>query len=543
MPRRVDAVISPNERLRQARRRMPSPSRPDRCMSRGELAEAVNAWLHGHGVLDGDVDANYVGKLERGLHRWPRDVRRDAFRAVLAVEKDTDLGFYVVRGTEAITSPLREQANIATPPDISAVSPPGPIAAATTLALFGRYRTESDPRAVLAASGVVGVMTAHLQATATPAEVPLVAPAGRFFPGVVVPAQVHGAVVRDGRIMIDVPPRFTDDPFVQPPRRGLVVGRVETGDGPAWFGLDNRRARRRLADAPPGARLVMQPTYRLDELTLAVVWAVANLDECLLADDALLHEHDVDLSGYRAMSRSAASRDMAADLTEVGRMWLGSAFCADHIQRHAAVLSDVPVFWTREQRGEEGSTWLLFTHKHEYLQATAQRSVARSGALRRIFCIPDLAVRPSPLGERILLLLAAALMESYSIATVVTTEPEYAGLPGFVTDRHRHAIVANWVGADGIWHVDVTDHRPSVAEYLDASAYAAAHAISSATDPGQRLRALSDYLGVDWLWLQSRCRDLAHDGLAGIAQPRSRHLSTNGIDRACRYLAALPAGG
>jgi hypothetical protein len=66
-------------------------------MSRTDLADAVNAWLHRSDVLDADVDANYVGKLERGVHRWPGEVRRRAFRGVLHAATDLDLGFHVIR--------------------------------------------------------------------------------------------------------------------------------------------------------------------------------------------------------------------------------------------------------------------------------------------------------------------------------------------------------------------------------------------------------------------------------------------------------------
>ncbi|MGC9671012.1 hypothetical protein ACNTMW_31245 [Planosporangium sp. 12N6] len=66
-------------------------------MSRQELAEALN--LH---VLNATgrvvaLDGNYVGKLERGEHRWPRADYRAAFRAVLGAATDSELGFFVLR--------------------------------------------------------------------------------------------------------------------------------------------------------------------------------------------------------------------------------------------------------------------------------------------------------------------------------------------------------------------------------------------------------------------------------------------------------------
>ncbi|MGH3940406.1 MAG: XRE family transcriptional regulator, partial [Pseudonocardiaceae bacterium] len=65
-------------------------------LSRQELAELVNAWVFEH--TDDhrlvELDANYIGKLEQGAIRWPRDaLRRAGFRAVLGVSTDAELGF------------------------------------------------------------------------------------------------------------------------------------------------------------------------------------------------------------------------------------------------------------------------------------------------------------------------------------------------------------------------------------------------------------------------------------------------------------------
>jgi tetratricopeptide (TPR) repeat protein len=64
-------------------------------MSRNELASAVNKYLlrltkgKHHGLLDG----RSIGRYERGEVRWPSPSYRDAFRAVLGVSSDFDLGF------------------------------------------------------------------------------------------------------------------------------------------------------------------------------------------------------------------------------------------------------------------------------------------------------------------------------------------------------------------------------------------------------------------------------------------------------------------
>jgi hypothetical protein len=82
MPRHPDAVIVPNTLLSEARRRLDSPLRPGQCMSRPELADAVNAALDrlypGRDLAAHYVDFRWVGKLERGEHRWPIDERRAA---------------------------------------------------------------------------------------------------------------------------------------------------------------------------------------------------------------------------------------------------------------------------------------------------------------------------------------------------------------------------------------------------------------------------------------------------------------------------------
>jgi hypothetical protein len=70
-------------------------------MSRQELADAVNACLAGkdeRAQREATLDANHIGKLERGEHRWPNDLRREAFRHVLDAATDAELGFFVIRG-------------------------------------------------------------------------------------------------------------------------------------------------------------------------------------------------------------------------------------------------------------------------------------------------------------------------------------------------------------------------------------------------------------------------------------------------------------
>jgi tetratricopeptide (TPR) repeat protein len=97
MPVTAAAELPPNDALRAARRRLLSPSGSGRPLSRQELAEAANAWLADTHPAEAALDANYIGKLERGKHRWPSTGRRAALRHVLHARTDAELGFYVNR--------------------------------------------------------------------------------------------------------------------------------------------------------------------------------------------------------------------------------------------------------------------------------------------------------------------------------------------------------------------------------------------------------------------------------------------------------------
>lgn len=66
-------------------------------MSRQDLADLINAHLAEHKVRHAPLDGGYIGKLERGVHRWPQQAYRDAFRSVLGVATYAELGFYIRR--------------------------------------------------------------------------------------------------------------------------------------------------------------------------------------------------------------------------------------------------------------------------------------------------------------------------------------------------------------------------------------------------------------------------------------------------------------
>ncbi|MFI7511736.1 hypothetical protein ACIBSS_33510 [Micromonospora aurantiaca] len=73
-------------------------------MSRSELADAVNMALDriysGRDVTAHYVNFRWIGKLERGEHRWPSEARRKALRQVLGAATDADLDLYSPRRSD-----------------------------------------------------------------------------------------------------------------------------------------------------------------------------------------------------------------------------------------------------------------------------------------------------------------------------------------------------------------------------------------------------------------------------------------------------------
>ncbi|GIH09400.1 hypothetical protein Rhe02_74670 [Rhizocola hellebori] len=104
----------PNDLFRQAREQCPSQTTLAEPLSRQELAELVNSWIFQQTGDVVELDANYVGKLERGKIRWPCKLYRDAFRAVLHVQADGELGFYGQRRRSATVVDVDRQQFIRT---------------------------------------------------------------------------------------------------------------------------------------------------------------------------------------------------------------------------------------------------------------------------------------------------------------------------------------------------------------------------------------------------------------------------------------------
>lgn len=87
-------MATPNERLRRLRTEKPSLADPARPMSRAELAELVNLHLWRTTGRRAALDADAISRYERGIVSWPSKSYRAAFRGVLDVTTDAELGFY-----------------------------------------------------------------------------------------------------------------------------------------------------------------------------------------------------------------------------------------------------------------------------------------------------------------------------------------------------------------------------------------------------------------------------------------------------------------
>ena len=118
-------MAEPNEVLRAAREATPSRVAPGEGMSRREVAEAVNAYLHETTGRTYALDAHYVAKLERGVVRWPTAPYRSALRAVLGAATDGALGFapprpqvsLAARPTTEMRAPETDDQNATAPRD------------------------------------------------------------------------------------------------------------------------------------------------------------------------------------------------------------------------------------------------------------------------------------------------------------------------------------------------------------------------------------------------------------------------------------------
>lgn len=360
----------------------------------------------------------------------------------------------------------------------------------------------------------------------------------RIFDGTAVPVQMYEASTQDDVVSIAV----EDNPhlrgFVQPARRALLLASLGASGGEGLFVLDSARARSQL-DADPGEMLPVPRPYGLDDLTFGILWAMLNLEDSLLADDHILDSEQAELAHHLARPRSAVARSAVPELSRVGAAWLGSYFCTLHVNRHLGEETDPPFFWTREQTGEEGAAWLFFRHKHLHLTHTLARYAGSSVRPGHAFCIPETAVKDSEPYERILLFLTVTLMEMHGFTVWICAEEEYSQIDEFVLAPSQRVIVANWLRSDGIWQVDNTEQRSQVRTYTQAIEHARAHSVIAGPTSEHRLRALADYLAIDWSWLVRRCHELGTYGSSGMLRPRSRLLSMDKLDEVLRFVGGL----
>jgi transcriptional regulator with XRE-family HTH domain len=366
----------------------------------------------------------------------------------------------------------------------------------------------------------------------------LVLPRGRQLDGAILPTVTLPAEpAEDNRAH-----RLLLDPgelgaWLQAPTRALLVA-VDTFSGrQRLYAVDSREARRLRGTGPSGGRACVSipDAYELDDLTYGILWAVAAFDAGLLDDDWFLHDGDGVLRHVDPDRAREASSE--ADVRATTRMFVGSEFCARYILSELGSLAEVPVFWTREQCGEEAATWLFFRHKFEYLRRTSEAVGEIRGGGGRAFCIPEEAVVTSPRHERLLLFLAIALMEAFGIPTFVCTDRDYAETDGFVLAEGDRAIIASWVRVGGASRVATSARSGLLRAFADAATHARHGSATAAPTAGDRVRATAEFLGLDRNWLHRRCADLTRTGTRGIAEPRSRFLSLDALEVACRYVA------
>lgn len=357
----------------------------------------------------------------------------------------------------------------------------------------------------------------------------LMLPAGIGIPANMVPTLTLPAQEPRGTT-IELQADPTIDPWLRTPMRTMIIA-TRTVDGQTkHFAMDAGGIAESKADR--GVRIPV--AYELDDMAYGIVWAVAGFDAALLGDDADLGEV---LPLTAAADLDPLSEAVQRQQLSAGSLMLvGSQACAHFILNHQHNMADDPIFWTREQRGEEAVTWLLFKHKLTYLRSTVpSQTVSRTG---RVFCIPPAVVETSPRYERVLLLLAVALMESLGIRTWITTDSQLSETDGFVLVPGHRALVANWVRAGAVSHLDFTSKPTALRTYAEAAGQASRKPANSGDHPATRLAAVADYLELDQAWIARRCAALAEYGTSGLARPRSRLLSTDGLDAALRFLAA-----
>lgn len=365
-------------------------------------------------------------------------------------------------------------------------------------------------------------------------------PGGKTFSGSTVTMRLcERAVARSGGFDVTLPKSPDVIEFLRRPQQAGLVTSVPGDSGDRFFFLDKSAARlqaRRQNDRQ--IRVRVPAANEMDDLVYGVIWAVSNLDSTLLEDDSRIVQSRQRLAPYRNMLSSAAGSEAADSLHSLSRAWLGSDFCARYITANLGDAPGAPDFWTREQTGEEACLWLFVAHKVKYLKETHRVSeLSAPKRSTRTFCIPEDVARSGALHERLLLFLAVALMEAFDIEVHVSVDPRFADVEGFVLVPGSRALIANWVRAESIWHVDSKESRRALPDFAEPLEEAMRDGLFRHQESFSRLLTLADYLDIDWPQVRSRCRSLADSGISNLIQPKSRFLTLEGLDIACRYIA------
>ncbi|WP_331762283.1 transcriptional regulator, XRE family protein (plasmid) [Streptomyces sp. NBC_01527] len=359
---------------------------------------------------------------------------------------------------------------------------------------------------------------------------------GRLFDGTSIGVQVYEATPSEDAVAIGADDLSHLQTVVRSSRLGLVLTSLGAAGGSGLYVIDAAHSRLQLQHGDEQQRVPR--AYQLDDLTYALIWSLHVLDDGLLADDSTLTERADELRHYVQLSASAPARSLMPGLSPAGAAWLGSSLCAQYIVRHLDGPPEAPAFWTREHTGEECAPWLYFRHKHDYLQTVSRRFSDVGKTVGRAFCVPEATVRSSERYERILLFLTVAMMEMNDIKIWLCAEPEYEQIEGFALSPGR-AILASWVREDAVWRVGTTTARRDIASYREAIEHARTHNLVDGPTPAIRLRALAEYLDLDWTWLLVRCRALAEEGTANMLRPRSRLLTLQALDQTLHFIGTL----
>ncbi|GHB28825.1 hypothetical protein GCM10010306_021500 [Streptomyces umbrinus] len=351
------------------------------------------------------------------------------------------------------------------------------------------------------------------------------------FDGTTTAVQVHPATSQGDWISIRPADSDALRRFLRPARPGLIIGADDhDASGTRLYVIDSATVRSLTATLSDDEMAVKVPrAYELTELTYAIIWSLRQWDAGLLADDYALAEQQAALNTYLTLPRSAASPMARPALTSASVNWMGSNFCARYIRGHLTEGAAPTAFWTREQTGEQASSWLFFRHKVQYV---------KDMSAPRMFVVPETEVARSGCYERILLFLAVALMERHGIRVAMTARSEFSEVDGFALMSGDRAIVANWARTQSIWDVDTIRQRSYLRSCCDHLSDANGQSVMAGPDAESRLRSLADYLRLDWAWLVHHCRELGESGVSGLLQPHCRHLTLAGVDEALRFVGS-----